>query len=117
MTMSGILSINMPAFLSCINYLSPIRYAIRSLGPYSLRPILFTCDEQQRLPDGSCTINTGYEVLDLYRLNVDPNPQLLALAACTVLYRVLAWGLLRWKRGFWKSGMGGKGKTLGGRVL
>jgi len=103
LTMSGILSINMPAFLSALNYLSPVRYAIRNLAPYSLRPITFTCDAQQTLPDGSCTISNGYQVLDLYNLNVDPGWEVLALGACALVYRLVAYALLRVKRGRWEG--------------
>jgi hypothetical protein len=99
--MSGILSINMPAFLSALNYLSPVRYAIRNLAPYTLRNIVFTCNDQQRLPDGSCTLGTGKQVLELYGLDVDPGWEVLALGACAVLYRVAAWGLLRLGRTRW----------------
>ena len=102
LTMSGILSINMPAILSALNYLSPVRYAIRNLAPYSLRPILFTCNDQQRLPDGSCTISNGYQVLDLYNLNVEPGLEVLALGACALVYRVVAYLLLQVKRGRWE---------------
>jgi hypothetical protein len=101
--MSGILSTHMPAFLSGVNYVSPIRYAIRNLAPYSLRPITFTCDEQQRLPDGSCTINTGYDVLNLYNLNVEPGWEILALGMCALVYRVMAYLLLKVKRSRWEG--------------
>jgi hypothetical protein len=92
------MSTNMPAFLSAINYLSPLRYAIRNLAPYSLRPITFTCDKQQRLPDGSCTINTCEDVLNLYNLNVEPGWEILALGMCALVYRLVAYGLLKVKR-------------------
>jgi hypothetical protein len=102
--MSGILSINMPAFLSALNYLSPLRYSVRNLAPYSLRDIEFTCDAQQRLPDGSCTISTGAAVLDLYNLNVEPGWQLLALGACALVYRLVAYLLLKTVRTRWDGG-------------
>lgn len=63
--MSGVMSINMPSFLQGVNYLSPLRYAIRNLAPYSLRGITFTCTESQRLPNGECVISTGEQVLDV----------------------------------------------------
>jgi hypothetical protein len=114
MTMSGILSTNMPAFLSAVNYLSPIRYAIRNLAPYSLRPILFTCENYQRLPNGRCTIETGYDVLDLYNLNVEPGIEILALGICAVVYRVLAYGLLKVARGRWEWRWKGEAKAKDG---
>jgi hypothetical protein len=106
--MSGVMSINMPSFLKGVNYLSPLRYAIRNLAPYSLSHILFTCSQQQRLPDGKCPIENGKEVLGLYRLDTDPRLNLAMLGVVTVCYRLLAWGLLRVARGHWKWGGTGK---------
>ncbi|KAA8566495.1 hypothetical protein EYC84_009055 [Monilinia fructicola] len=101
--MSGILSINMPAFLQGVNYLSPIRYAIRNLAPYTLRGIKFTCTDAQRLPNGNCPISTGLEALELYDLNTDPLWNIVALGICTLVYRVLAYALLKGMRTHWGS--------------
>ncbi len=108
MTMSGILSINMPGFLQGVNYLSPIRYAVRNLVPYSLRGINFTCNAEQRLPDGSCTISTGTDVLNLWNLNVNPLVNILALGATALIYRLLAYALLRLRRSHWREWWVGK---------
>lgn len=97
--MSGILSIHMPAVLQGLNYLSPLRYLVRNLVPYSIRDQIFTCTDQQRLPDGNCTIGTGIEVLRLYELDVDPLVNVIALAGVTVVYRAIAWAVLRLARG------------------
>jgi hypothetical protein len=104
--MSGVMSINMPAFLRAFNYLSPLRYATRNLAPYSLANILFTCSDSQRLPDGQCPITTGKEVLQLYNLDTDPGLNLAMLGLITVLYRVLAYALLKVVRGHWSWGKG-----------
>ncbi|ESZ90351.1 ABC transporter [Sclerotinia borealis F-4128] len=101
--MSGILSINMPAFLQGVNYLSPIRYAIRNLAPYTLRSIEFTCTDAQRLPNGNCPISTGVEALELYDLNDNPLWNIVALGICTLVYRLLAWALLKAMRTHWAS--------------
>ncbi|KAF9634353.1 ABC transporter-like protein [Lasiodiplodia theobromae] len=66
--MAGIMSINMPVFLQDMNYLSPIKYVIANLAPYSLNGVKFTCTEGQRLANGRCPIETGEEVLQLYAL-------------------------------------------------
>lgn len=97
-TMAGILSIDMPDFLRALNYLSPIRYAARALAPISLDGVSFSCKDTQRLPTGQCPIETGEQVLDLYRLNVDFVTNVASLAGCVVAYRLIAWGLLRLKR-------------------
>lgn len=99
--MAGIMSINMPGFFKAINYLSPLRYSIRNLAPYSLSGITFTCDASQRLPDGNCTIQTGKQVLQLYKLDENPLVNLLCLGACTIIYRFLAYALLKSVRMHW----------------
>jgi ABC-type multidrug transport system ATPase subunit/ABC-type multidrug transport system permease subunit len=100
-SMAGVLSINMPELFKAVNYLSPIRYATRSLAPYSLRDIKFTCTTEQRLPDGSCPIETGEQVLNLYNFNVDPVVNVACMAACIVAYRLVAWVLLKAMRARW----------------
>lgn len=77
---------------------------MRNLAPYSLRDIKFTCNEMQRLPDGHCPIENGIQVLDLYRLNTNPGMNILWLGICTVVYRVLAYGLLKLARMKWGNG-------------
>ncbi|SPO07611.1 related to A.gambiae ATP-binding-cassette protein [Cephalotrichum gorgonifer] len=101
--MGGILSTDMPPFLEGVNYLSPVRYATRALGPFSLRGVRFRCDEEHML-GGSCILGTGEDALDLYKLNVDPVVNIAALAGCVVVYRVLAWGVLRVVRTRWREG-------------
>ncbi|KAL0937010.1 ABC efflux transporter [Colletotrichum truncatum] len=94
-TMAGIMSIDMPQLYKIFNYLSPIKYATRAVAPYSLEGVLFTCNDEQRLPNGRCPIETGEEVLDLYKFNVDPKVNIAALAGCVIIYRLVAWVLLR----------------------
>lgn len=101
--MAGLMSINMPELFKIFNYISPLKYATAALSPFTLRGVKFTCDDAQRLPDGRCTIETGEQVLDLYKLNVDPVVNIGALAATIVVYRLVAWLLLRVVRTKWKS--------------
>ncbi|KAI6780236.1 putative ABC transporter ATP-binding protein/permease-like protein [Emericellopsis cladophorae] len=108
-TMAGILSIDMPDLFQAVNYLSPIRYATRAVAPYSLRGVEFTCNDSQRRPDGRCLIETGQDVLDLYKFEEGPLVNIGALAACVVVYRILAWALLRVVRGRWREKMREKG--------
>ncbi|KAG5973396.1 hypothetical protein E4U58_005221 [Claviceps cyperi] len=100
-SIAGVLSIDMPGLFKAMNYLSPIRYAIRAMAPYSLRGVRFTCTDVQRLPDGHCPIETGGQVLDLYDLNVDPVVNVACMAGCVVVYRAMAWLLLRVVRARW----------------
>lgn len=101
--MAGILSINMPSLFKAINWLSPIRYATNAVAPYSLQGVKFTCSEEQRLPDRSCPISTGEEVLKLYRFDEEPAVNVAALAVCVVVYRVLAYTLLKATRARWRE--------------
>lgn len=102
-SMTGVLSINMPEAWKAVNWLSPIRYAARSMAPYALRGVKFYCDDDQKGPDGKCPAETGEQVLDLYHFNVDPVINIACLAACIVVYRVIAWALLRVVRARWKD--------------
>ncbi|KAL9046081.1 MAG: hypothetical protein Q9214_000991, partial [Letrouitia sp. 1 TL-2023] len=67
--MGGVMSLNIPAFLQAWNHLSPIKWALGNLAPYTLRGVAFTCGEAQRSVEGRCPIETGEEVLRLYNLD------------------------------------------------
>lgn len=98
--MSGVMSTNMPAVLNGINSISPMKYALQNLAPYSLAGVEFTCEDWQRLPNGRCPIETGHDVLRLYRMDGNvPWKNLVALAAATVIYRLVAYVTLLLKRG------------------
>ncbi|KJZ78193.1 hypothetical protein HIM_02231 [Hirsutella minnesotensis 3608] len=99
--MAGILSIDMPKLFDAFNYISPIRYALRAIAPYSLRGVAFTCTDAQRLPNGKCPIETGEQVLELYKYDGDPVVNVAALAGCIVVYRLVAWALLKVMRANW----------------
>ena len=99
--MSGVMSINMPSFLRALNHLSPLSYAVRNLAPYSLRGITFTCSPSQQLPNGQCAVSTGEQVLDLYNLNTNPGLNIMALGVCAVVYRLVAYVLLKFLRTRW----------------
>lgn len=109
--MAGIMSIDMPVLFKAFNYISPCRYAVRALGPVSLRGQEFSCGGDQMLADGGCVISTGEQVLELYDLDVDVAVSLAALAGTVVAYRIVAYLLLRLVRMRWER----KGKTAVGR--
>lgn len=101
--MSGIMSLNIPPVLEAFNHLSPIKYSIGNLAPYSLRGVVFTCTDSQRLPpDGKCPIETGEDVLRLWGLDGDAGLNLLALGLCVVVYRVLGYILIKGRREWWR---------------
>ncbi|KAI0096875.1 P-loop containing nucleoside triphosphate hydrolase protein [Nemania sp. FL0031] len=92
---AGLISIEMPRVFEIFNYLSPTKYAVAALARFSLDGVMFTCDAAQRLPDGHCTIETGKQVLQLYNLDVNGVTNLAALAGTVLVYRLVAWLLLR----------------------
>ncbi|KAK9773250.1 hypothetical protein SCAR479_10167 [Seiridium cardinale] len=100
---AGIMSIDMPELFKAFNYLSPLKYATAALSHYSLKGVQFTCNDSQKQPDGECIYSTGEQVLDLYKLNVNGAVNIGALAAVVVIYRLVAWMLLRLVRTRWKS--------------
>ena len=99
--MGGVMSLNIPAFLQAFNHLSPVKWSLGNLLPYTLRGVTFTCTEYQRLPNGACPIETGEQVLQLYNLDGNAGLNLLALAVCVLVYRGVAYLLLRAKRTHW----------------
>lgn len=61
-------------------------------------------------------MSTGQEVLDLYKLNVNPENYIMALGICAIVYRFLAYVVLKavkevWVGRLWKKLGGGKKKS------
>lgn len=54
---------NIPIFLKWIIWISPVRYAFESYVWLQFDGVTFTCTDAQRLPDGTCPISTGNQVL------------------------------------------------------
>lgn len=72
-----------------------------------MRGLDFTCEDWQRI-NGQCPITTGSQVLDLYKLNVNPETNLMALGICAIVYRFLAYVVLKivkekWVGRAWKK--------------
>ena len=91
----GILSIDMPAFFEGINYVSPSKYAAASLTIKTFTDFEFTCTNAQRLPDGTCPIQTGQQVLDLFNYHTSLASNIGALVGVTIAYRLIAYTVLR----------------------
>jgi ABC-type multidrug transport system permease subunit len=110
--LGGVMSLNVNDVLQGINYLSPIKYAIANLAPYSLHGQHFDCSASQRLANGQCPIETGEQVLSLYNLDKSGPMNIMALGVCTIIYRFVAYAFLkvmrsnrtmeRWRE-WWKS--------------
>ena len=103
--MAGILSLDMPPVLNALNNLSPAKWAVANTAPYTLRGVVFTCTDAQRLSNGRCPIETGEQALQLYGLDKEPGTRLLALGICIIAYRLVSYGLLMAIRGNWSLGM------------
>lgn len=99
--MAGVISLDISPVLQALNHLSPTKWAIGSMAPYTLRGLILTCNDAQLLPNGSCPITTGEQVLRLYNLDNNEQLWLLALGICTVAYRVVSYMLLKAKRTQW----------------
>ncbi|KAJ5141458.1 hypothetical protein N7526_002453 [Penicillium atrosanguineum] len=93
--LGGVMSLNVNDVLQGINYLSPIKYAIANLAHYSMEGQKFTCTSAERLANGQCPINTGEEVLALYNLNKNGAINIMALGVATIIYRFVAYALLK----------------------
>ena len=99
--MGGVISLNTPAFLQAFNHLSPVKWSIGNLAPYTLARVTFSCTKAQRLLNGHCPVADEEDVLNLYNLNGNAGLNLLALDICVVVYRMLAFLLLKAKRRRW----------------
>ncbi|KAI9730845.1 MAG: hypothetical protein M1834_005563 [Cirrosporium novae-zelandiae] len=102
--LGGILSLNIPGFLQALNYLSPVKYSIANVASYAMDGQTFTCGQAERLSNGQCPISTGQDVLDLYNLDANPWLNLVGTAIATVVYRVVAYLLLKLARTHWDLG-------------
>lgn len=101
MLMGGVMSLKVPAFLQAFNHLSPVKWSIGNLAPYTLDGVVFTCTAGQKSADGTCPIATGRDALRLYNLDKRAGIQLGALAICLVAYRSLAYLVLKARRTQW----------------
>lgn len=93
--LGGIMSLDVNNVLQGFNHLSPIKYAIANLAPYSLHGQVFHCSDAQRLANGSCPIDSGEQVLKLYNLDKDGPMNVMALGVCTIIYRFVAYAFLQ----------------------
>ncbi|KAI5294087.1 hypothetical protein KEM52_004719 [Ascosphaera acerosa] len=96
--MGGVMSLKVPGFLAALNHLSPLKYSLANIAPYALTGVHFTCKDSQRLPDGSCPISTGEQVLQMYKLDKAPKYWVLGTGVATIIYRLLAYAVLKMAR-------------------
>ena len=77
--LGGVMSLNVNNVLQALNHLSPIKYAIANLAPYSMHGQVFHCSDAQRLANGSCPVDSGEQVLKLYNLDKSGPMNIMAL--------------------------------------
>jgi ABC-2 type transporter len=107
--MAGIMSLNIPGVLQALNYLSPLKYQVANMAAYSMHGRKFTCKLSQKV-NGECPISTGEQVLELYNLDKNPGMNLMALVITTVVYRVVAYAVLKVARMHWDFDTPWKGR-------
>ncbi|KAB8277491.1 P-loop containing nucleoside triphosphate hydrolase protein [Aspergillus minisclerotigenes] len=96
--LGGVMSLDPPKVLQWFNYISPVKYAVTSISVLTMRDLAFTCAEEQRDVNGKCLIETGEQVLQLYKFN-QKNPWLEALGGVVAMlcYRLLVYAILKVK--------------------
>jgi hypothetical protein len=96
----------MPGFLRGFNFISILKWGTGAVMVTSLRNVVFTCKDDQLLADGTCPITTGQQMLQLYNLDVSVVTYSLGMVACLVIYRAIAFGLLKLKLTSWQLNKG-----------
>ncbi|CDK29990.1 unnamed protein product [Kuraishia capsulata CBS 1993] len=94
--MSGLMSLNMGAFLRGVNWVSPLCYVVKiSTNLVFTSDVHFTCDNTTANADGTCTFSNGEDVLHSYGFHANVPLMCGLLAVVTVSYRLIAYGVLR----------------------
>jgi hypothetical protein len=92
----------MPAFLRGFNYISILKWGLGAVLSDSLRGVVFKCTPSELSADGTCPVSTGEDVLKLYNLDVNTALYALGMVVCVIVYRVLAYALLKLKLTRWQ---------------
>ncbi|KAE8142807.1 P-loop containing nucleoside triphosphate hydrolase protein [Aspergillus pseudotamarii] len=96
--LGGVMSLDPPKVLQWFNHISPVKYAVTSISVLTMRDLEFTCTDEQRDVNGKCLIETGEQVLQLYKFD-QKNPWLEVLGGVVVMlcYRLLVYTVLKVK--------------------
>lgn len=96
--LSGLMSLHMSRVLKGINYLNPLNYTsmiiINLAFPKDLK---LTCEDGGRNLDGSCIFSNGQEVLQGYGLVKNVQKYLGIIVCVAIIYRLLAFWLVKAK--------------------
>lgn len=82
--MAGTMSLHMLSFLKAWNYLNPTKYVVHICTNLGFAGLTFSC------PEGTCSLNTGADVLSHYGLRANLSSLFGALVACFVAYRAVS---------------------------
>lgn len=97
--MAGLMSLNMPPVLKAFNWLSPLKYGTSVISNIAFTGAKFSCKGQVINPStGSCLLSTGEALMEAYGLKISVKVYLGALVICLVLYRAVAFGVLKLNR-------------------
>jgi hypothetical protein len=103
--MSGLMSLNMPAFLDRINRISPVPYFTRLMSVLEFtRESKYTCTDQD-VAIGTCIYKTGSDVIRSFspnndNLTFDPDQVVFYLITgicITIAYRMIAYMVMKYK--------------------
>ncbi|KAK7064707.1 pleiotropic drug resistance protein, ABC superfamily [Favolaschia claudopus] len=92
---SGILSLSVPFWLSIIAWGTPLKATQRMQFINECRGLQFHCSEAD-VAAGTCTAQSGEQLLQLYSFNDRNTAKLVGVAvSVAVIWRILAWAALR----------------------
>ncbi|KAJ3314352.1 hypothetical protein HDU76_002431 [Blyttiomyces sp. JEL0837] len=102
--MQGFLSINMPVFLSAVNYASMARWSARATAALEFDSLAFSCPTittaNGTIDAPTCMYHTGDDVLSLFGF---PSgyyafyTSILGTFVCLVVYRAAAYAVMKWR--------------------
>ena len=84
--MGGTMSLHMPEFFKAWNYINPMKYAVGTCAKLGFENQQFECAL------GTCTLDTGDNVLEYYNLDINLGAYFGGLVACLIIYRLVAIG-------------------------
>ncbi|CAI4051138.1 hypothetical protein N7582_005125 [Saccharomyces uvarum] len=96
--MSGLMSLGMSRVLKGINYLNPVGYTSMIIINYAFpRNLKLTCEDGGKNPDGTCEFGTGHDVLISYGLERNTQKYLGIIICVAIIYRLIAFFILKAK--------------------
>lgn len=96
--MAGLMSLNMPRVLKGFNYLNPLGYTSKVMINFAFpKSLKLTCQDGGQNANGTCIFSNGYQVLEAYHVVVDTRKYLGIIVCVAIIYRMLAFFVLKAK--------------------